>query len=509
MWQAIVRPIGSIIAARRRGVERPSAVAAVDVAVRQRTEEALIKLSSAIEQTGDAVIITDRAGVIEYVNLAFEKLTGYGRAEVVGQTPRILKSGQHDPAFYQQLWDTILAGDIFRAEFTNCKKNGELYVEEKTIAPIKNSQGQITHFVSTGKDMTERAQAEAALRKTEERFQLIAQATTDAVWEWDLVTGEVQWNHGLRTLFGYPAEALREHTWWMSHVHPEDIQATEASVQAAIARGEKFWTGQYRYRRADGSYAHVIDRGYVIHDESGRPARMIGAMVDITDRVLLAEAQARAALEERQRLARELHDSVTQSLYSLTLLAEAARRLAGAGDLEQVRALLGRLGETALQSLKEMRLLVYELRPLPLEKQGLAGALQQRLDAVEKRAGIKARLVVEGRLDLPARLEEELYRLVQEALNNALKHAAATSTQVLIRRNGAALELEVADNGRGFDLEAAGDGGGMGMVTMRERAQRLGADLAIDSAPGRGTGVRVRVPIAGEEPGAGSQSWPE
>jgi PAS domain S-box-containing protein len=127
----------------------------------KRSSVALQKLSSAVEQTADHVIITDRNGVIEYVNPAFEKLTGFSNAEVLGQTPRLLKSGQHPPKFFQKLWETILAGTVFRADFINRKKNGELYTEEKTIAPIKDDHGRITHFVSVGRNVAGPRQPEA------------------------------------------------------------------------------------------------------------------------------------------------------------------------------------------------------------------------------------------------------------------------------------------------------------------------------------------------------------
>jgi PAS domain S-box-containing protein len=153
-------------------------------------------------------------------------------------------------------------------------------------------------------------------------------------------------------------------------------------------------------------------------------ADQIGVAVE--NAKLYQQAEQLAVMKERSRLARELHDSVTQALYSMTLLAEAAGRRVGAGNLEQVENYLARLGEAAQQSLKEMRLLVHELRPPVLEREGLVGALQQRLDAVEGRSGVETRLRVEGTLELPAPVEEELYRIAQEALNNALKHAAAT-----------------------------------------------------------------------------------
>jgi len=117
---------------------------------RKKAEEALKKLSSAIEQTADQVVITDKEGVIEYVNPAFDKLTSYTKEEVIGKTPRILKSGKHKKSIYKELWETILSGRSYRYVFINKKKGGELFYEEKTITPIKDAQGNITHFVSTG-----------------------------------------------------------------------------------------------------------------------------------------------------------------------------------------------------------------------------------------------------------------------------------------------------------------------------------------------------------------------
>jgi signal transduction histidine kinase/HAMP domain-containing protein len=217
------------------------------------------------------------------------------------------------------------------------------------------------------------------------------------------------------------------------------------------------------------------------------------AAIAIENARLYEQAQQIAIVEERSRLARELHDSVTQSLYSSTLLAEAGRRLARLGDVERVNEYLARLGEITEQSLKEMRLLVYELRPLALRKEGLVGALNQRLDAVERRAGVEARLVLEGELELPEDVEEALYRIAQEALNNALKHATPTSVTVSVRVEDAHVELEVADDGRGFDPSAVGDEGGMGLVNMQERAEKLGGTLTIVSAAGKGTSVKVRL----------------
>ena len=125
-----------------------------------QAKEQMKKLSSAIEQTADIVLITDKAGLIEYVNPAFETVTGYSLGEVRGKSSNLIRSRKHDEKFYKYLWDTILKGEVFRDVIINRKKNGELYYEEKTITPLKDEQGGITHFISTGKDITERMQAQ-------------------------------------------------------------------------------------------------------------------------------------------------------------------------------------------------------------------------------------------------------------------------------------------------------------------------------------------------------------
>ncbi len=210
----------------------------------------------------------------------------------------------------------------------------------------------------------------------------------------------------------------------------------------------------------------------------------------------LREAAGRmAVLEERERLSRELHDSVTQSLYSLTLFAETGRRYALAGDLERAGDHLALLGDTAQQTLKEMRLMVHELRPSALEKGGLVGALRRRLDAVEERAGVMTRLLAPSALVLPPMLEDGLFLVAQEALNNALRHAKASAVTVRIEVDGETITLEVEDDGCGCDLEAARQSGGIGLLAMRERAEKFGAHLEVHSAPGAGTRVRLHAPI--------------
>jgi len=210
---------------------------------------------------------------------------------------------------------------------------------------------------------------------------------------------------------------------------------------------------------------------------------------------LYDRAQQMAALEERNRLAQELHDSVTQSLYSLTLYAEAAARLLEAGQPKKAAGQLRELGDTAREALQEMRLLIFELKPLDLEKAELAEAIRSRLDAVEGRVGLKADLRVTGEAPVGNPLKLELYHVAREALNNVLKHACAQNVCVFLTLGPDEVALEVNDDGKGFDPQIGKASGGMGLGGMAERARRVGGEFAVQSRPGHGTRVSFHAPL--------------
>jgi signal transduction histidine kinase len=251
---------------------------------------------------------------------------------------------------------------------------------------------------------------------------------------------------------------------------------------------------------------------FVLYDSRAEPfseteLRLASALAEqsalaIQTARLREQVRQAAVAEERTRLARELHDAVTQSLYSMTLLAAGCRFQAEADGHAQEAEDFARLGEVAQQALGEMRLLIYELRPQVLETEGLVGAIQQRLEAVERRAGLRARLLVEDELELPPAVEDQLYRIVQEALNNVLKHAGARHVTVAMRgpadRGAPELELTVSDDGGGFN---GGAPRGVGLESMGERAAAIGGSATITSAPGEGTTVTIRVPVRHEGEG--------
>jgi signal transduction histidine kinase len=217
------------------------------------------------------------------------------------------------------------------------------------------------------------------------------------------------------------------------------------------------------------------------------------AAVAIENARLYEQARQFAVIEERSRIARELHDSVTQALYGITLHAEAASRQLQADNLHQTRKQLEELRLTAQEALREMRLLIFELRPSILKNQGLVSALRARVEAVEQRAGIQVDFQVSGEIQLDHRQQNGLYRIAQEALNNALKHARADRILVHLTARAQTTILEIGDDGIGFNPETAVPGGGLGLDGIIERVEELGGKLDLESAPGQGTMIRVEV----------------
>ncbi len=240
----------------------------------------------------------------------------------------------------------------------------------------------------------------------------------------------------------------------------------------------------------------VSDRGFGLDEVAlgTALAEQIGVM--LATQHLRENAQAMAVVEERQRLARDLHDSVTQSLYSLSLFARAGREAAEDGDAERLKLSLAELEQNSLHALREMRLLLYELRPADLQQQGLTRAIQLRLDTVERRAGLRVTVQIAEFPNLSPNAEAELYHIIVEALNNVIKHAAAANVSVQMTGPDEEVHLLIRDDGQGFDPERTR--GGLGLSNIRERVARLNGHLKVTSAPGRGTTIEAILPYRKE-----------
>ena len=223
----------------------------------------------------------------------------------------------------------------------------------------------------------------------------------------------------------------------------------------------------------------------------------IGAAIE-QDR-LRQQGEQLVLMEERERLARDLHDSATQALFSLTLFAEAARERLEDGQITKVKEYLDDIGFTANQVHREMRLLLFELRPSLLKEAGLAGALRQRIETVEARSGISGRIIDEISVFIPPLIEDTLFRVALEGLNNILKHAAAGNVIIRLKTFDNKVMMEISDNGQGFNLEPGKSIGGWGLANMRQRIIDVGGRLELTSSMNEGTTITTWIPIINEE----------
>jgi signal transduction histidine kinase len=276
------------------------------------------------------------------------------------------------------------------------------------------------------------------------------------------------------------------------------LSAAQAAWQAIQERPDEELQLRVELPLAGGG-AMAAEVNLVATTVDGRFAGAQGSIRDIREREridddLRRQAAAIAANEERANLARELHDSVTQALFSMGLTARALELLLDR-DPDAARQKLAELRELQKDALAEMRTLIFELRPQGLETDGLAQALRNHAAAVEGRTGLSVSVEVEHEERLPLDMEESLYRIAQEALHNVVKHANAQHARIALKRIGRELRLVVEDDGIGFDPGLA-PRGHLGLVGMRQRAERMGGELDIARRPGGGSKVRVSVPIA-------------
>lgn len=235
------------------------------------------------------------------------------------------------------------------------------------------------------------------------------------------------------------------------------------------------------------------DRGFGLDEIALVTAigEQIGMVVE-THR-LRKQAAELAVLEERQRLARDLHDAITQSLYSLSLFSRAGREAVEDQDADRLQHSLSQIESTALHALREMRLLLYELRPADLKREGLKQAIELRLDMVERSVGLRVDVKMEDFSEMLYDYEIELYYIIVEAMNNVVKHAAATRLTLQLTHENGDLHVQIVDNGQGFD--PSHPTGGFGLRNIRERVTRLNGNLAIFSEPKRGTKLEVVIPF--------------
>jgi len=402
----------------------------------------------------------------------------------------------------------------YEAEFRLRHKAGHyVHVLSRGFPVRREPGGPVVRIVGTHLDLTERRQAEAALRENEERLKLAFAGAQEGVWDWNLETGAVVYSTRWKEMLGYADDEIEPHVGaWEKLLHPDDKEQAKRLNESVMA-GADTYQGEFRLLHKDGHYVEVLSRGYPVRTVPGGPVvRIVGTHFDLTERKRAESERARreflarlvfAQEDERRRIAREMHDQFGEHLTALALrirlLKDAsADRADWRAHVESIEAIAQRLDHDVDQ-------LVWQLRPTALDDLGLRAALANYVQDWSARVGIPARLHSSGLMDdrLPADVETALYRIAQEALTNVAKHAGASGVEVILERRADSVVLIVEDDGVGFEpasRETATEG--FGLLGMRERASLVGAALEIESSPGNGTAVFVRMttPVTGKAP---------
>jgi diguanylate cyclase (GGDEF)-like protein/PAS domain S-box-containing protein len=262
-----------------------------DITERRQAEAALTAerdlLQTLMDNIPDLIYFKDTSSRFTRINRAQARFLGVETPEqAIGKTDLDLQNIELALDFYDEEQRLVHTGEsvVNRIEF-NPTPDGRARWLSTTKVPIKDAAGRVISMVGISHDITQRRQAEEALRQSEERFRLMSWATKDAVWDWDLKTHLIWWGEGLQKIsYSSSQTAQSSAEWRLDHIHPEDQAKVNRVVHQALEGGMEFWSKEYRFRRNDGTYADVMDRGYIMRDDRGQPYRMIGAMLDITER---------------------------------------------------------------------------------------------------------------------------------------------------------------------------------------------------------------------------------
>ena len=346
---------------------------------------------------------------------------------------------------------------------------------------------------------------EKARREQEQallRYNVLGMATNDAVWDLNFKTEECFTNRTLQEIFGYAAHELTDNNiWWQNNLHPDDRERVMGKLDGKLRDGGTIWQDEYRFRCKNGEYKTVFDRGFIIRDSKGNPERLIGAMQDVTEHRSLqqelidqkvkhthemAQCIINAHEAERKKLAEELHDNVNQLLGVVKLYVEHAQV-----DLPGKNDILKKSAEYLDLVIREIRQLSKSLTPPTLSLNGLVASISDMISSIEQARNIRIDLNTlqfdETLLSSPKQLMT--YRIIQEQLNNVLKHSQADHVSIQLSQSGGVVHLVINDNGVGFDSQQMKQG--LGLNNIRSRLEIVRGNMHIESQPGGGCTLMV------------------
>ncbi len=285
-----------------------------DITERKKAEAQLLLQGTALNAAANAIIITNKDGIIEWHNPAFSELSGFSWYESIGKNPReLIRSGKHDQPFYADLWNTILSGQVWVGELVNRHKDGHLYIEQETITPLKDANGNISHFIAIKQDISARRQAENALTASETRLRAVVEQVPAIVYtESAEARNTLYISPQLEKLTGYlPEEWIMDRDLWKKVIHPDDLAAVLAEDEATTDSYKPF-NIEYRLLTRNGRTLWVHDEAVIIQSQDGTPMLWNGVMYDITQRKQAEEAQRASETKYRNHF-----ENVVDVIYSL------------------------------------------------------------------------------------------------------------------------------------------------------------------------------------------------
>jgi two-component system, NarL family, sensor histidine kinase UhpB len=454
----------------------------------RKTEE---KYRSLIEQASDPILIYSLDGTIHEFNKTTCTYLGYSAEEL--STLKLQDLLFNEPVIAnEKIAEKIKAGDkvIFKRKFK--RKDGTSIITE--ISSRKLQDGKVLAIV---RDITEQIKSEKATKQALELYDMIAQATSDTIWDWDIINQKMRYNKGMEKMFGYAVtEVGNIHDWWQLNLHPDDRERINMEIDILFTEKKHQAQMEYRYRCADNTYKNILDRAFVFFDENGKPMRMIGAMQDITSQKLEEMHINKAIIDtqelERQQMGMELHDNVNQILSaSLIYLNTLDHINEGQEDFGEV---LGTGKRLVAEAIGEIRRLSHQLAPASFENISIQDVVSSLLRTVKAADKFETNLSFEGNTFLiKGEIRTNLYRIMQEQINNIIKYADATKLEICVEVMADSVRLKIADNGKGFDPRKVT--GGIGLENIKRRVRLYNGKFQLRSTPGNGCEIMALLPL--------------
>ena len=488
---------------------------------RKRSEEALQKSEKRFRDIADNALEwiweVDSNGKFTYVSPVVERILGYNPEEILQKHFYDLFYPDDKEELKRAAFEVFARKKGFR-EFINrnVHKNGKVVCLSTSGIPIIDERGELVGYRGSDIDITEQKQAEDALRESATRLQLATAATRIGHWDWDLRTNEVYFSQEWKRQLGYKDHEIpNRFEEWESRLHPDDLQRTLKVVKDYIADRRADYAIEFRLRHKDVSYRWIYTRAEKQFDDTGKPCRLFGCHVDITE-----QKQAEQALQkyqqklkslvsqltiteerERRRIAADLHDHIGHSL------ALARMQLKGIletqSELEK-NLLVKDISNVLLKALQDTRSLIFELSSPSMNEIGLAAAISEWLEEqIAKRYDLEIEFIEnigdDHRNTLDENVRALLFRNVQELLANVVKHARANKVLVYITEDDARVKIVVEDDGVGFDPDTGAtknkQNDCFGLFSIRERMTGFGGSFDIQSEEGKGCRVVLTVPV--------------